>query len=441
MWLQADPDNPRWFRDDSGRSIVLTGFHTWNNLIDMRPGPEPSPFDFTSYLEKLSALDHNCIRLWAWGALCTWNPRDRVDTFPWKRTGPGEAIDGGPKFNLEALDDSYFNRLQERVRMAEERGIYVMVMLFDSWSSSDIVSTPNNWHLFSQPNNINGVDVARRVEKGWMTEWMALADPEVTRLQEAYVRRVVELLRDAPNVLYEVSNEAGRHSFRWQEHITDFVRQCESGAQPRHLIGICGGMDTRCDEFFGLKADWLAPEGWMPEGEEAPYCEGTKTWGDPPELARGPMILDTDHLWGIGGSAEWAWKSFLRGYHPLYMDPCEDFDARIFEHPWWPDARTNFQLRQALGAIQKAAGLVNLSLFRPMNHLASSGLCLAGPSGLIALVEPGGWADLSPNVSSFAWLNPLTGKLTSWLDSAGMDRVRNPEGEGFSILIGRTADG
>lgn len=33
------------------------------------------------------------------------------------------------------------------------------------------------------------------------------------------------------------------------------------------------------------------------------------------------ILSDTDHLWGIAGSREWVWKSFLRGLNPLFMDP------------------------------------------------------------------------------------------------------------------------
>jgi hypothetical protein len=53
-----------------------------------------------------------------------------------RRTGPGKALDGKPKFDLEKWDDAYFERLRTRVRKAGERGIYVSVMLFQCWSSA-----------------------------------------------------------------------------------------------------------------------------------------------------------------------------------------------------------------------------------------------------------------------------------------------------------------
>lgn len=346
-------------------------------------------------------------------------------------------MDGRPKFDLARLDDSYFERLKSRVKLAEERGIYVMVMLFESWASSDITSTPNDWHVFSHPNNINGVDVASKVEEGWMVEWMALASPEVTRLQEAYVSRVVESLADAPNVLYEISNEAGRLSFAWQESFTSFIRGLESGRSHRHLVGISGGMDTRCDEFFGLNSDWLSPEGWVPDGEPAPYRDGLKRWGEPPESGSKPLILDTDHLWGIGGDSLWAWRSFLNGYHPLYMDVCDDFEARIFEHPWWPDSRTDYELRGALGAIQKASGLLDLGSLVPQPEIASSGFALVGPDGFIALVEEAGTVSPAPERFTCQWMEPASGRLSPPDDFEFGPQGRELQPDRWSILIGR----
>lgn len=37
----------------------------------------------------------------------------------------------------------------------------------------------------------------------------------------------------------------------------------------------------------------------------------------PPPGLGSPEDLD----WGLGGNETWAWKSFLRGLHPAFMDP------------------------------------------------------------------------------------------------------------------------
>ena len=37
--LRANPANPRYFTDGSGRAIFLTGSHTWANFQDFGPAP------------------------------------------------------------------------------------------------------------------------------------------------------------------------------------------------------------------------------------------------------------------------------------------------------------------------------------------------------------------------------------------------------------------
>src|SRR5262245_32160320 len=140
--LRAHPDNPRYFADRTGKPVYLTGAHTWNNLIDMGPSDPPERFDYDAYLDFLQQHGHNFIRLWAWDSV-TWDTRanrestknvvNNVAPQPWARTGPGMALDGKPKFDLNRFNEAYFQRLRDRVGAAGRRGIYVSVMLFEGW--------------------------------------------------------------------------------------------------------------------------------------------------------------------------------------------------------------------------------------------------------------------------------------------------------------------
>ena len=62
--LRVHPTNPRYFTDDSGIAIYMTGAHTWSTLRDMHP-PE-GDFDFPAYLDQAIQYDLNFIRMWAW---------------------------------------------------------------------------------------------------------------------------------------------------------------------------------------------------------------------------------------------------------------------------------------------------------------------------------------------------------------------------------------
>src|SRR2546422_9326002 len=70
--LIVSKDNPRYFTDDTGRAIYLTGSHTWNNLVEMNSSGESNTFDFQGYLDFLKQYDHNFIRLWTW-ELVNWD--------------------------------------------------------------------------------------------------------------------------------------------------------------------------------------------------------------------------------------------------------------------------------------------------------------------------------------------------------------------------------
>jgi hypothetical protein len=403
--------NRRWFLDGDGRGVLLTGFHTWTNLVDITRGDEGPSFDYGWYLDEISSLGHNYIRLWAWDALCSWDPRDRVHLFPWARTGPGLAVDGKPKLDLTVFDPEYFARLEERVALALERGIYVGVMLFEGWATSDSTTAPLDWHSFAGSNNINGIDVSGRLEHGWMIDWMALGDPAVVRLQEEYVRKVVRLLNAYPNVFYEVSNEAGAFSYAWQEHFVKVVKEEESVLPYQHVAGISGGMKTSGDDaYFQLEADWLAPEGWAPVDEVSPYRDGLALWGTPPETGKLPIILDTDHIWGIGGNVRWAWQSFLRGYHVSYMDKISDQEFTIFEHPWWSE-NTCLDLRRELGAIGRVAENLDLISMVPAE---GDGWTLQGPRHCLSLAIDGGSVELDLGEGEWSgfWRETVSGVET-----------------------------
>ncbi|MBA2302590.1 MAG: hypothetical protein H0W08_08145, partial [Acidobacteria bacterium] len=141
--LRVHPANPRYFTDDGVRAVYLTGSHTWPNLVDMGPGDPPPVFDFNAYLRWMKQYDHNFMRLWTWDNLLWDQTRQplarnksvfRVAPLPWARTGPGQALDGKPKFDLRKFDPEYFRRLRSRAEAAGATGIYVAVMLFEGWS-------------------------------------------------------------------------------------------------------------------------------------------------------------------------------------------------------------------------------------------------------------------------------------------------------------------
>ncbi len=415
--LRVHPANPRYFTDGTGRAVYLTGAHTWNTLVDMGRSDPPEVFDFAAYLAFLERHGHNFIRLWTWDS-AVWDTRangkqgkpdfvHHAAPLPWPRTGPALAPDGHPKFDLQQFDPTYFTRLRTRVSEAGRRGIYVSVMLFEGWElmhGNRGRAAPAGWawraHPFNAANNVNGIDAGAGGD-GLGGTVHRLSIPAVNAIQAAYLRKVVDTVNDLDNVLYEVINEGGEPAWDWW--VVKTVRDYEATKAKQHPVGITGHGAEGLQSMLASPADWISPGRKDGYGEDPPAWDGKKV-----------SLLDTDHVWGIGGNVAWVWKSFLRGHNPLFMDP---YDGAVLGTPgdprWEP-------VRRALGDTRRLAERLNLAATRPENRLASTGYCLAHAAATGAeyvVFAPGGGevtVDLSasPGRLTVEWFNPTQGGST-----------------------------
>ncbi|MCI0739889.1 MAG: hypothetical protein L0Y72_12655 [Gemmataceae bacterium] len=418
--LRVHPTNPRYFTDGtknadgSLRAVYLTGSHMWNNLVDMRRDEKSPPFDFDAYLDFLERHGHNFIRLWAWDS-STWDTRANgelgkdfvhvCDPLPWPRTGPGKARDGKPKFDLEKFDADYFERLRSRVSAAGNRGIYVSVMLFEGWGlmhGNRRKGAKDAWawhtHPFHKDNNISGIDGDVDGD-GFTGEVHRLASKKVNDLQAAYIRKVVDTVNDLDNVLYEVINEGGEKDWDWW--VVKTIHDYERNKPKQHPVGITGHGAEKLASMIASPADWISPGRVDGFGEVPPAWSGKQV-----------SMLDTDHIWGVGGNEAWVWKSFLRGHNPLFMDP---YDGSVLGKPndprWEP-------IRRALGQTRRLAERVNLAAMTPQSKLATSGYCLANPGKeYLVYLAQGGKVTVDLTVAkdklAVTWLDPAKDKSTA----------------------------
>jgi hypothetical protein len=424
--LVVSPVNPRYFTvaGGDGSAVLLTGSHIWSNLHDgMGPGAdcaaEPERFDFAGYLDLLAGHGHNFIRLWRWEQfrsqaaggdfhLC-------MTPQPWPRTGPGEARDGGPRFDLERFDEAFFDRLRSRVVAAGERGIYVGVMLFEGWA---LHLSPAPYHVDGHPfavgNNVNGVGIDSIRDAQVLP-----LDPRVAAVQEAYVRKVVDTLHDLPNLLWEVANEscgggtvdtgfAGflgladvpewGDSTPWQYGVIDLVRRQEAEqGYDRHPVGITMQFpvpeQTKVnDPLYASDADWISP-GYDDEIFAAgghPAAEGStpSRWYDDPPVADGRKVVisDTDHYAPGQGDPLWAWKSVLRGHHPILMD----FGLIGGLDPADPGFAGFQPARAAMGDARRLADRVGLVAMKPREDVSSTRYALVNPGREYVVLQPDG---------------------------------------------------
>jgi hypothetical protein len=450
--LVVSPVNPRYFAvaGEADRGVVyLTGSHIWNNLHDgLGPGGScaevPERNDYHAYLEFLKDHGHNFIRLWRWehfrsqaagGAfhLC-------MSPQPWPRTGPGAATDGRPRFDLSRFDESYFERLRDRVAAAGAEGMYVAVMLFDGFCLH-LTAPPDNveGHPFHASNNVNEVGIASIVDYQVLP-----LDPRIRALQEAYIRKVVDTVHDLPNVLYEVANESSGEdaevvqfpdrssmpnrigdSTQWQYWVVDLIKRYERAkGYPPHPVGMTMQYpvpdQTRVNEpLFRGPADWISPgfddevfnSRWY---DDPPPSDGTKV-----------VITDTDHYAAGRGDALWAWKSFLRGHHPILMD----FGIIDVVNPLDPSlgvpSYDSFEpARQAMGDTLRFARRIGLAEMTPRGDLTSTGYALANPGvEYLVLAERRGpiTVDVTPARYVVEWFD-VTAREAARSDPSTVER-------------------
>jgi hypothetical protein len=430
--LRVSEINPRYFTDNSGRAVYLTGSHTWNNLVDMGPGRLPEEFDFESYVDWMKAYNHNFMRLWTW-ELVNWDTQAnneeeaKVHTAspqPWMRTGPGNALDGKPKFDLTKMNPEYFDRLKQRVKLAADNGIYVSVMLFEGWG---LQFSPNAFenHPFHPQNNVNDINGDLNGD-GIGLEIHELADEMIAAVQKDYVAHVIETVNEFDNVLFEISNENHPPSTDWQYSMIEFIMEIESALPKQHPVGMTFQYrDGNNQTLFDSPADWISPNNEGGYRDDPPPGDGSKV-----------VLTDTDHLWGIGGSSRWVWKSFLRGLNPIFMDP---YDGKVLRRAF--DLEWVEPLRKSMGHTLTLSQRMDLIHMVPAPDLATSGYCLAsvGREYLVYLAESTEVTiDLTgfPELFEAEWFDPSSGESRSAepVEGGGKLTLSSPFGSAEAVL-------
>ncbi|MDP1676606.1 MAG: DUF6298 domain-containing protein [Bacteroidota bacterium] len=439
--LRVHPTNPRYFTDDNGEAILLTGSHTWSTLVDNGGSDPPPQFNYQEYLDTLTTLNHNFFRMWTWEQ-SRWSAESYDSNYwfspsPFARTGPGIALDGKPKFDLDQFNQTYFDTLRSRIIQAGDRGIYVSIMLFNGWSGQTVYVNsarggldPYKGHPFHVSNNISDIN-GDAYPIGDGRTLYTLYNPAVTAKQLAYVKKVIDEVNDLDNVLYEICNEAytgsSSSSTAWQYLMIDTIHAYESRKPKQHPVGMTAqwpdltGNGYANSILFASDADWISPNsdgGYM---DDIPSATGAKV-----------IILDTDHLWGVGGDRSWAWKAFMRGMNPIYMDVFDgkaygcgasDFDSLdIYSIP------RMLNLRKNLGYIRSFAQRMNLTAMVPRGDLVTYPFfCLANPSTsggeYIVFLRDASNVDVNltggPTQLTVEWFNTLTGETVSGNTVAG----------------------
>lgn len=431
--------NPNYFEDASGKALILCGSHSWNTLQDWGTSGAIQPLDFGNFVNFLKKHGHNFTLLWSTEfpkfhdlpTTATSPPDFTVGPHPWMRTGPGTATDGGLKYDLTKFNQAYFDRLRTRVQTLNQAGIYAGVYLFSGeWQLRFRSSTDG--YAFSGDNNINGIDDGYRgVSQETAEASVTMTAPnDITAFQDAYIKKVIDLLNDLPNVLWIVSQEAPTNSIWWNDHLIALIKAYEKGKKFQHPVGLGQiTMDFKKSDIqlYNTDADWVAPAARISPartcGKGSPECKVN--------------INDSDHsyfgMWNDSPqkNRNYIWENFVLGNQVVFMDPyvvyypregrnlCGDPVSGICKTP---DHRYD-NFRDNMGYILAYSRKLNLVKVTAQNALSSTGYCLAqtparGAEYVVYAPEGGQFTvDLSamPGTRKLAveWFNPGTGKASS----------------------------
>jgi hypothetical protein len=426
----AISSNPHYFKDAGGTPLLLSGSQTWNTLQDWGTDGTAPPLDFDAFVKFLTDHGHNFTLLWRaeQPRFChlpvTENspPEFTVSPQPWQRTGPGRATDGGLRFDLNIFDQGFFDRLRARTQTLNKNGIYAGIYLFTG-EFLNIFRCPNDGYPFTAANNINGVDDGYSGGSNGTSSISMTAPNEITRLQDAFVDKMIDTLNDLPNVLWIVSEEAPAGSLWWNDHMMAHTRAYESRKPYQHPIGYAAPIWTPDSVVYNSNADWVAPAATISPtsscGTGKPACKVN--------------VNDSDHsyweMWLLTPrqNRNYAWENVLNGNSVLFMDPyLVDYPRQARNHCLQPshgicaspDARYD-NFRNNLGYALRITRKLNLAKVIPQGTLSSTGYCLAQTpsSGAEYLVyAPSGGrfvVDLSamPSSRSLAvtWFDPASG--------------------------------
>jgi hypothetical protein len=155
------------------------------------------------------------------------------------------------------------------------------------------------------------------------------------------------------------------------------------------------------------------------------------------------VLVDTDHVAATDvDRAEWAWKCFMRGLHPVFMDdpPVEG----AVEHPSFPDtgpASAAARTRAAMGDTLRFASRMKLAQILPTDDAArcSTRYCLRNPGQEYLVYQPeAGPFDVNVVAGTYhlEWFDPSshTTVQTSQRNLTGGSVRFTPPFDGIAVL-------
>ena len=232
--LSLHPDNPHYFLFRGKPGILIGSTEHYGAVMNL-------DFEYVKYLDEISDKGLNITRTFsgiyvepegAFGiAKNTLAPANGRFICPWARCNVPGYPGGGNKFDLTKWDESYFIRLKDFISEAGKRNIVVELDLFSNFYDTI------QWKLspLYYGNNINNLEPIPDHK-----EVLSLRHPQLLKIQEEMVRKIIAECNGFDNLYYEVCNEPYFGDLQaldsWEDHMTGIIATAENGLPNKHLI-------------------------------------------------------------------------------------------------------------------------------------------------------------------------------------------------------------
>ena len=233
------PTNPKILTFRASPLVLVCATEHYGAVINR-------PFEFERYLTDAAEKKQTLSRLFllfrelqsAMNPASSCKPESTNYISPFPSSGPGNALDGLPRYDLDGRNPEFYDRLHRFLNRASDHGIIVEVVLFSNTYSEDV------WALnpFHSANNIQDLSPIP-----WH-DYTTKRDAARFARQIAFVRSIVEELNRYENIIYEVCNEPGGdfpndanppsadEINEWITSLIAEIRETESKLPHRHLI-------------------------------------------------------------------------------------------------------------------------------------------------------------------------------------------------------------
>ncbi|MBL9113966.1 MAG: cellulase family glycosylhydrolase [Verrucomicrobiaceae bacterium] len=226
--------NPRYL-EWRGQPVLLVGSGEHYGVLLNRA------FDFERYFTQLQQDGLNVSRVFMGASYV--EPEgafniERNTLAPPRRDylAPWAEVEG--KWDLGNWNDAYYKRLHAVVAAADRCGVVLELNLFcPFYPDKDDKTKSKMWPLSPfHPNNHVGDYGKTPHDQVYSME----ADKRLLAVQEKFVRKLVEELRDAGNVYYEVCNEPyfGGVTMEWQKWVVSLINDAQRTHETKKIISL-----------------------------------------------------------------------------------------------------------------------------------------------------------------------------------------------------------